>query len=157
MGLDPEHRELVWALLDSQRRLQGTTILFSTHYLVEAESADLVVLLSEGQVVASNTPDALRRDVGTEVAEIEGSGAERLVKALRGLGAVQSSVRTERGFRLGLRGPREPVVELAGSAPGIDRFSLRPATLEDVYFARTQRVAAEALEAPLALPRAFSA
>jgi hypothetical protein len=30
------------------------------------------------------------------------------------------------------------VVELAGGAPGIERFTLRPTTLEDVYFARTQ-------------------
>ena len=157
VGLDPEHRELVWALLDSQRRMQGTTILFSTHYLVEAESADLVVLLSEGQVVASDTPDALRKEVGTLVAEIEGPGAERLAQALRGSGVAESSVRTKRGFRLGLRGPREAVVELAGSAPGIDRFSLRPPNLEDVYFARTQPAASEALQAPLTRRRAFSA
>ena len=85
--------------------------------------------------------------VGQEVAEIEGSGAERLVKALRGLGAAASSMRTERGFRVGLTGPREAVIELAGSAPGIKRFALRPTTLEDVYFALTQSTA-DAPEAP---------
>jgi ABC-type multidrug transport system ATPase subunit len=140
VGLDPEHRQLVWSLLDGERRVRGTTVLFSTHYLAEAESADLVVLLAAGQVVASNAPAALRMDVGSEVAEVEGPGAERLVTALRGLGAVQSSVRTERGFRVGLRGSREAAAELAGSAPGIERFSLRPTNLEDVYFARTQAV-----------------
>ena len=36
------------------------------------------------------TPGALERTVGDEVAEIEGPGAERLVRALRGLGAVAS-------------------------------------------------------------------
>jgi ABC-2 type transport system ATP-binding protein len=137
VGLDPEHRDRVWSLLENQRRSQGTTILFSTHYLEEAESADRVVLLSSGQVVANDAPAALRATVGQEVAEIEGAGAERLVKALRGLGAAASSFRTERGFRIGLSGSREAVVELAGSAPGIQRFALRPASLEDVYFART--------------------
>ena len=137
VGLDPEHRDRVWSLLETQRRTAGTTILFSTHYLAEAESADRVVLLSAGRVVASDTPGSLRATVGQEVAEIDGPGAERLVKALRGLGAAASSMRTERGFRIGLTGAREAVIELAGSAPGIDRFALRPATLEDVYFART--------------------
>jgi hypothetical protein len=47
-------------------------------------------------------------------------------------------MRTNRGFRVGLSGSREAVVELAGSAPGIKRFTLRPSTLEDVYFALTQ-------------------
>jgi ABC-2 type transport system ATP-binding protein len=137
VGLDPEHRDRVWSLLETQRRTEGTTILFSTHYLAEAESADRVVLLSNGRMVASDTPDVLRAAVGQEVAEIEGPGAERLVKALRGLGVAETSLQTERGFRIGLRGSREAVVELAGTAAGIERFTLRPATLEDVYFART--------------------
>jgi ABC-2 type transport system ATP-binding protein len=144
VGLDPEHRDRVWSLLENQRRGRGTTILFSTHYLEEAESSDLVVLLSRGQVVANDEPATLRATVGQEVAEIEGSGAERLVKALRGLGAAANSMRTERGYRIGLTGSRDAVVELAGSAPGIKRFSLRPATLEDVYFALTQRPVEEA-------------
>jgi len=143
VGLDPEHRDRVWSLLESQRRSRGTTVLFSTHYLEEAESSDRVVLLSSGRVVANDKPAALRATVGLEVAEIEGSGAERLAKALRGLGAAASSVRTERGFRIGLTGSREAVVELAGSAPGIERFALRPATLEDVYFTLTKDQAAD--------------
>ena len=138
VGLDPEHRDRVWSILETQRRSLGTTVLFSTHYLVEAESSDRVVLLARGRVVANDSPAALRATVGAEVAEIEGSGSERLVKALRGLGAVTTSVLTERGFRVGLRNSREAVVELAGTAPGIERFTLRTAMLEDVYFARTQ-------------------
>jgi hypothetical protein len=42
---------------------------------------------------------------------------------------------------VGITGERQAIVELAGGAPGIDRFALRPTTLEDVYFARTQAVA----------------
>jgi hypothetical protein len=66
-----------------------------------------------------------------------------LVEGLRKLGAEVSSVRTDRGHRVGLRGSRERVAELAGSTPGIERFALRPPTLEDVYFARTQQLAAD--------------
>jgi ABC-type multidrug transport system ATPase subunit len=137
VGLDPEHRDRVWSLLENRRRDHGTAILFSTHYLTEAESADRVVLLSAGQVVASDSPAALKAAVGVEVAEIEGPGAERLGQALCGLGAVQTRVRTDRGLRIGLSGERDAVIELAGTAPGILRFAIRPAALEDVYFART--------------------
>jgi hypothetical protein len=41
------------------------------------------------------------------------------------------------------------VIELAGGAPGIERFTLRPTTLEDVYFARTQRPAESDTEDPV--------
>jgi ABC-2 type transport system ATP-binding protein len=143
VGLDPEHREMIWTILAAERRDQGTTVLFSTHYLAEAEPADRVVLLAQGRVVAHAAPDPLRAALGEELAEIEGPGAERLSRALRGLGATRTILETGRGYRVGLAGPREPVVELAGSAPGITRFSLRPVSLEDVYFALTQGEAAD--------------
>ncbi len=142
VGLDPEHRELTWTILGAERRERGTTVLFSTHYLAEAEPADQVVLLSRGRAVAEGTPAALRAAVGAEVAEIEGPGAERLARAIRGLGATGTVLRTDRGFRVGITGEREAVMELAASAPGIDRLAVRPATLEDAYFAHTQEGAA---------------
>jgi ABC-2 type transport system ATP-binding protein len=138
VGLDPEHRDTIWSLLEAQRRVHGTTVIFSTHYLAEAEPADRVVLLAHGKVVAEDTPGALRAELGEGIAEIEGPGAERLTRALRGLGAARVVLRTGRGYRVGIAGEREPVVELAGKAPGIERFALRPTSLEDVYFARTQ-------------------
>ena len=138
VGLDPEHRDAIWSLLDAQRRVHGTTVLFSTHYLAEAEPADRVLLLAQGKVVAEDAPGALRAELGEGIAEIEGPGAERLARALRGLGATRIVLRTGRGYRVGIAGEREPVVELAGKAPGIERFALRPTSLEDVYFARTQ-------------------
>jgi ABC-2 type transport system ATP-binding protein len=138
VGLDPEHRDAIWSLLDAQRRLHGTTVLFSTHYLAEAEPADRVLLLAQGKVVAEDAPGALRAELGEGIAEIEGPGAERLARALRGLGSTRVVLRTGRGYRVGIAGDREPIVELAGKAPGIERFALRPTSLEDVYFARTQ-------------------
>jgi len=47
-------------------------------------------------------------------------------------------LQTDRGFRVGIRGERESVIELATSAPGIDRLAIRAATLEDAYFAHTR-------------------
>ena len=142
VGLDPEHRERMWGLLETARRERGTTILFSTHYLTEAESSDRVILLARGRIVAANSPAALMAEVGGEVVELEGPDAERAARALLGVATVHLSVRTERGYRLGISGPHDELAgELArtvGTTPRITRFAIRPATLEDVYFARTQ-------------------
>jgi hypothetical protein len=78
--------------------------------------------------------------VGGEVAEIEGPETERLLHALPGLGNVRMVVRTERGHRVGVDGPREPLAELVAGLPGVTRFTIRSSTLEDVYFERTQAV-----------------
>ncbi len=138
VGLDPEHRERMWALLEIERRERGATVLFSTHYLSEAEPSDRVVMLAAGRVVADAAPAALRASIGEEVAEIEGEGAEALVGRLEAERLARTAQRTERGWRVGLAGPRARVGELAAAAPGLTRFGLRPPTLEDVYFARTQ-------------------
>jgi ABC-type multidrug transport system ATPase subunit len=142
VGLDPEHRELIWTILSAERRERGATVLFSTHYLAEAEPADRVVLLSRGRVVADDDPTTLRASIGGEVAEIDGPGAERLVQALRGLGAAATVLRTERGYRVGIGRDRDAAIELATAAPGIERLALRAPSLEDVYFARTRGAAA---------------
>jgi ABC-2 type transport system ATP-binding protein len=138
VGLDPEHRDRMWALLQGERRDRGVTVLFSTHYLSEAEPSDRVVMLAGGRVVADAAPAALRASIGEEVAEIEGEGAEALVRRLETEGLVRTTQRTDRGWRVGVAGGRGRAGELAVLAPDITRFVRRPPTLEDVYFARTQ-------------------
>lgn len=137
VGLDPEHRDRMWSLLDGERRDRGATILFSTHYLSEAESADRVVMLAQGSVVADAPPAQLQAALGDQVAELDGDGADALVARLRSEGVAVFAHRADRGWRVGLRGSRELPAELA-AAPGIARLTVRPPTLEDVYFARTQ-------------------
>jgi ABC-2 type transport system ATP-binding protein len=149
VGLDPEHRDRMWGLLDTERRQRGTTILFSTHYLTEAEPCDHVILLAHGQVVAANTPAALMAAVGDEVVEIEGPDADRLAQALHGIATVHLSIRTDHGYRLGISGPHDEVARAVGGLPGITRFTIRSATLEDVYFARTQPADLRSSTAPL--------
>jgi ABC-2 type transport system ATP-binding protein len=141
VGLDPEHRERIWTLLERERAERGTTILFSTHYLAEAETCDRVVLLAGGRVVGDDTPAALKTTVGEEVIEIEGiqrQDGERLLSAVSDLVAVTQTIRTDRGLRIGISGSREQLARLAATAPGWARLSIRPASLDDVYFARTQ-------------------
>lgn len=137
VGLDPEHRERMWALLDAERRDRGTTILFSTHYLTEAETCDRVILLAHGRVVAADRPAALMAAVGSEVVEIEGSGAEEAARSLQDVATVRRTVRTDRGYRIGISSSHGDLARTVGATPRITRFAIRPVTLEDVYFAKT--------------------
>ena len=58
-GLDPQARHVVWDLL-GELRVDGVTVVFTTHYLDEAERlADLVHVVDAGRVVASGTPAQL--------------------------------------------------------------------------------------------------
>jgi ABC-2 type transport system ATP-binding protein len=138
VGLDPEHRDRAWSLLDAERSKRGATILFSTHYLTEAEGCDCVVLLAGGRAVGADTPTALRATVGERVVEVEGPDAGRLVSELQDLVDVRVTIKTERGYRVGVVGSSEGLTKLAAFGSRLVRFTVRPATLDDVYFAQTQ-------------------
>ena len=59
VGLDPQVRQELWALIDGLRS-EGVTVLMSTHYIEEAERlADDVAVMSHGLVIARGRPTAL--------------------------------------------------------------------------------------------------
>jgi ABC-2 type transport system ATP-binding protein len=147
-GLDPEHRDRVWGLIEAERRDRGATVVFSTHYLAEAESCDLVFMLARGRLVAADAPAALRASVGEQVVEIEGPDAERAVQAMSASAQVTMSVRTERGWRIGVTNAHGGLATIVGAAPCLTRVDVRSATLEDVYFARTQFAASPSFTSP---------
>lgn len=68
VGLDPVLRERLWQLF---RRLAeaGRTIVVSSHVMDEAERCDDLVLIRDGQIVAHNTPAALRNRTDTKTVE----------------------------------------------------------------------------------------
>jgi len=69
-GIDPMLRQVIW---DELRRLRddGRTLVVTTQYVAEAEYCDRVALIVDGELVAIDTPDALRQKVfGGDVLEI---------------------------------------------------------------------------------------
>ena len=64
-GIDPTGRQLVRQLV-ADLKTAGVAVIVTTHDLEEAEkTADLVVIIDRGRVVASGTPVELMRSAGT--------------------------------------------------------------------------------------------
>jgi ABC-2 type transport system ATP-binding protein len=65
VGQDPVLRDELWAMF---RRLaeEGTTLLVSSHVMDEANRCDRLVLIREGQIVADDTPRAVKDTAGTD-------------------------------------------------------------------------------------------
>ena len=76
VGLDPQVRQELWALVDALRA-EGTTLLMSTHYIEEAQRlADSVLIMSHGKAVAAGAPAALVAEhAGREAVEVYGPPA----------------------------------------------------------------------------------
>jgi len=64
VGLDPAARESIWDMILQLNR-SGRTILFSTHYMEEAQRyARRVAILHRGVIIRDDNPEELIRDLG---------------------------------------------------------------------------------------------
>jgi ABC-2 type transport system ATP-binding protein len=59
-GLDPQSRRDLWAHLQQTRLQLGTTVLLTTHYLEEAETADSTCVLHRGKIIEHGSPAELK-------------------------------------------------------------------------------------------------
>jgi len=107
-GLDPILRRTVWDELQRVRE-RGATVIATTQYVTEAEECDSVALIAHGRVVASGTPEELRRQAmgGDELAVTTDGPFDGEV--LAGLSSVRAV------HQLGLRELRL-IVDNAGAA-----------------------------------------
>jgi lipooligosaccharide transport system ATP-binding protein len=123
VGLDPQVRQELWALIDALR-YGGTTILMSTHYIEEAQRlADTVLIMSHGEAVAAGPPSELVREhAGRDVLEVYGPPA-RLQEVEAEAGAA--------GLRTRRTGTSVSILNVDGFG-GLDG-ERRPANLEDVF------------------------
>jgi len=137
-GLDPSSRREFWKLL---RELvsEKTAILVTTHLMEEAELCDELIFISDGAVAAQGSPEALKKEFGSEVLLLEGQALEALQSEV--LQFVGTSV------KVSLQGP---VLRLEGAnlsndierlrskfGSSLSGFQWSKGTLADIYLHKT--------------------
>ncbi len=138
-GLDPDSRAAVW---DEVRRLNselGITIFLTTQYLEEADAlADRVGIMSQGRLVAEDTPDALKRSIGSDVIVVDiEAGEPAALDHLRRLPMVDSVATAEGQVIVSTpdaataMGP--VTMELTRAGVQVRSVTLRTPTLDDVF------------------------
>jgi ABC-type multidrug transport system ATPase subunit len=94
-GLDVAGRRRVWALVDEIRKRNGTTIVWTSHYIEELErNCDRVMLIDKGQLVRIGPPAALVGEYGRTRAIIGLSNVndqEQALAVVRSTGLVATS------------------------------------------------------------------
>src|SRR5918912_3751499 len=144
-GLDIQSRTALWDEVERLAGEDGVTVFLTTQYLEEADAlADRVGIIDHGRIVAEDTPEALKAEIGrpsVEATPAERSERDAVAKVLR---------------RFGEEIPAQPgavAVRLSGGAAGLadvvralDREDVRVAnlrldepSLDDVFLAKTGR------------------
>jgi lipooligosaccharide transport system ATP-binding protein len=125
VGLDPQVRQELWALIDALRA-KGTTILMSTHYIEEAQRlCDTVLIVSHGRGVAAGPPaELVAEHAGREAVEVYGPPAK--------LAETETTARAA-GFRTRRTGTSVSILRIDDADGDVPRGERRPANLEDVF------------------------
>jgi ABC-2 type transport system ATP-binding protein len=136
-GLDPAARSDLGQYLQYLRREEGTTIVLTTHYLDEADSADRIAILNAGRLVALGPPDELRAAIGGDSITIEADEPQPLADDIRRRFELQPRV-VDEAVRLEVRDGHLWIARLVEAFPGqVKAIRLGKPTLEDVFVART--------------------
>ena len=135
-GLDPAARLDLWQVLESLRQQSGVTVVLTTHLLEEADKADCIAVLHQGQLVAYGPPDQLRGEVGSQILTVRSSAPDEIVRWLQS-NSISAVVQNQ--------WVRASGTQVATVVQGmIERFggqmismTLSQPTLEDVFIAKT--------------------
>jgi ABC-2 type transport system ATP-binding protein len=143
VGVDPQSRNAIFENLELLRE-RGKALLYTTHYMEEAERlCDRVVIMDHGHVVASDTLAGLyKRLPAVETLELEVDGIVDLAALGRDSGVARP---TQDGTRLHVGvsdlGPAATglLTWLAAHGHAVHRISSGRAELEDVFLSLTGR------------------
>jgi ABC-2 type transport system ATP-binding protein len=142
-GLDPVSRATVWEEVRALNSDLGMTIFLTTQYLEEAdELAHRVGIIDQGRIVAEDTPEALKRSIGSDVI---------IVEVDTDCAAVEAAVRPVEGVEQVTAHGQEVTIMVADGAATISpiavalhnanlhvrNLTLRTPTLDDVFLELT--------------------
>jgi ABC-2 type transport system ATP-binding protein len=83
IGLDPQTRASIWQYIRELHKREEITVFVTTHYMDEAEHCDRIAIIDQGQIVALDTPEALKAGVGKDRVQISTADDPAAIAALK--------------------------------------------------------------------------
>lgn len=141
-GLDPVARQDFWHQVETLGAAEQLTVVVSTHLLDEAERADRVAILHQGEILVCGPPSVLQRQLGREILTLRSDDATALQAELRRAMGLEGLI-VAQDLRVPLKGDvsLDEIVQRFGSQ--IRSLSLAPPSLDDVFVRHTGQHLAE--------------
>lgn len=117
VGIDLNGRRKIWDILKAMKAM-GKTVLLTTHYIEEADYlCNKVCLIDKGKIIDKNTPDNLKKDLGTYTMEYFDDEMKTIYKYFKN---------------------KEEAIKYSNKIMSLN-YTLRETTLEDVFYNFTNR------------------
>ena len=139
LGLDPQTRHLLWKHLKQIQELEKLTIVLTTNYIEEAEICQRIAVLDFGRIIALDTPNALKRRLGSELIILETDDNARAAELIQDRLKIEAEVRS-RELVIAAADGAGIMGKLFGLLGGsIRKVDIHGPTLEDVFIDLTGR------------------
>ena len=137
IGLDPQTRSSIWRYIAQLQEREEITIFMTTHYMDEAEFCDRIAIMDQGQIVALDTPEALKAQVGADRVRIQTEDDDAAIAVLAERFGLEATM-SEGAVTFFVPSGEEFVPRLfAELGVGIRSVSVSRPTLDDVFMAHT--------------------
>lgn len=136
-GLDPAARMEFGRHLRHLCDTFGTTVLLTTHLLDEAEECDTIAIFNQGSLVACDTPENLKREIGGDVISIRTRDTATLARDIRNCFHVEPQVLDDT-IHIEWEHGADFIPKLVQEFPGkIETVILSKPSLDDVFIHKT--------------------
>jgi ABC-2 type transport system ATP-binding protein len=137
IGLDPQTRSSIWRYIRELQETEEITIFMTTHYMDEAEFCDRIAIMDQGEIVALDTPAALKAEVGADRVRIQTEDDDAAIATLAERFGIEAKI-SEGAVTFFVQSGEEFVPRLfAELGVPIKSVSVSRPTLDDVFMSYT--------------------
>jgi ABC-2 type transport system ATP-binding protein len=137
IGLDPQTRSSIWRYIAQLQEREEITIFMTTHYMDEAEFCDRIAIMDQGEIVALDSPEALKGQVGADRVRIQTEDDDAAIAVLAERFGLEATM-SEGAVTFFVPSGEEFVPRLfAELGLAIRSVSVSRPTLDDVFMSHT--------------------
>lgn len=82
LGLDPQTRSYIWDYIQELKSREEISIFLTTHYMDEVELTNRAAIIDEGEIIALDSVEALKNQLGGDLIFLETDDNEKSLKKL---------------------------------------------------------------------------
>ena len=148
LGLDPQTKNHLWDYISNLANNNKITIILTTHYMDEADKlSDTIAIIDQGKIIARDTPDQLKRQIGGNVVRVRSGSTENIKNCLQGERWVKQVEKNHQTIDLQVEDTRQGLQQitqtLARENIAYESAGIFTPTLEDVFLQFTGKTIRE--------------
>lgn len=140
VGLDPQTRAHIWKYIKKMSQREGTTVVFTTHYLEEAEQfADRVAIIDHGKIIKVGTPKEMVDSLGGDSVRLSTRHPKEMILRIRKMRFATNVRMDGNAVCANISKPHRNLPKLLKNLPDVNSIEIHTSSLNDVFIKYTGR------------------